>query len=309
MIFWIKGGRMKRKAMIIGAVIFILLVAGFLFYFLYLEKPSGQILAQVNGEKITVEQFHKELGKIESPYKEMFKEDPQPFLENIVVQRLLLQEAKKQGLTAPVKTYKDTEKDSKSPQDALIEDLLKKKFSAPPTVTQEEIKAVYSQLKDRLAGKSLEQVTPDIEALIRESKRQEEIKQFIGELRSNASVDIDQIRLKKIAVKPPESNTEDDLKKVLTSGKPILVDFGANSCLPCRQMRPILKEIGKEYAGKTEVLVIDVYKYQNLAREYKILLIPTLVFFDSKGKEVFRHVGALEKEKIVAKLKEIGMGT
>lgn len=309
MIFWIKGGRMKRKTIIIGAAIFILLVAGFLFYFLYLENPSRQILAQVNGEKITVEQFNKELEKVESPFKEMFKEDPQPFLENIIVQRLLLQEAKKQGLTAPVKTYKDTAKDSKSPEDALIEDLIKKKFSAPPTVTKEEIKTVYSQLRDRLGGKSLEQVAPDIEALIRENKRQEEIKQFIAELRSGASVEIDQIRLKKIAAKPPESNTEEDLKKTLTSGKPFLVDFGANSCIPCRQMRPILKEIGKEYAGKTEVLVIDVYKYQNLAREYKILLIPTLVFFDSKGKEVFRHVGALDKEKIVAKLKEIGMGT
>ena len=300
---------MKRKTIIIGAVIFILLVAGFLFYFLYLENPSHQILAQVNGEKITLEQFNKELEKVESPFKEMSKEDPQPFLENIVVQRLLLQEAKKQGLTAPVKTYKDTAKDSKSPEDALIEDLLKKKFSAQPTVTQEEIKTVYSQLKDRLGGKSLEQVAPDIEALIRESKRQEEIKQFIAELRSTASVEIDQIRLKKISAKPPESNTEDDLKKGLTSGKPILVDFGANSCLPCRQLRPILKKIGKEYAGKTEILVIDVYKYQNLAREYKILLIPTLVFFDSKGKEVFRHVGVLDKENIVVKLKEIGMGT
>jgi thioredoxin 1 len=208
-----------------------------------------------------------------------------------------------------VKTYKDTAKDSKSPEDAFIEDLVQKRFSAPPTVTKEEIKTVYSQLKDRLGGKSLEQVASDIEALIQESKRQEEIKQFIGDLRSNASVEIDQIRLKKIAAKPPESNTEDDLKNVLTSGKPILVDFGANSCLPCRQMRPILKEISKEYAGKTEVLIIDVYKYQNLARQYKILLIPTLVFFDPKGKEVFRHLGPLDKEKIVAKLKEIGMGT
>jgi thioredoxin 1 len=53
--------------------------------------------------------------------------------------------------------------------------------------------------------------------------------------------------------------------------------------------------------------VIDVYKYQNLARDYKIQLIPTLVFFDPKGEEVFRHTGVLDKEKIVAKLKEIGM--
>ena len=74
-------------------------------------------------------------------------------------------------------------------------------------------------------------------------------------------------------------------------------------------MRPILKEVDKEYAGKTKALIIDVYKYQGLAMEYKIQLIPTLVFFDSKGKEVFRHVGVLDKKTIVAKLKEIGMGT
>jgi thioredoxin 1 len=67
--------------------------------------------------------------------------------------------------------------------------------------------------------------------------------------------------------------------------------------------------VDKEYSQKTRVLVIDIYKHQNLAKEYKVQLIPTLVFFDSKGKEVFRHIGVLEKEKIVAKLKEIGMGT
>jgi thioredoxin 1 len=67
--------------------------------------------------------------------------------------------------------------------------------------------------------------------------------------------------------------------------------------------------VEKEYSEKASVLVIDVYKNQKLAQEHKVLLIPTLVFFDSKGKEAFRHVGVLDKEKIVAKLKEIGMGT
>jgi thioredoxin 1 len=148
-----------------------------------------------------------------------------------------------------------------------------------------------------------------IEQVIREGKQQEEMERYIGELRNTAKVGVNQIQLQKIAAKPPESNTEEDFKKTLTSGKPFLVDFGANSCVPCRQMRPILKEVDKEYSQKTRALVIDIYKHQNLAREYKVQLIPTLVFFDSKGKEVFRHVGVMEKEKIVAKLKEIGMGT
>jgi thioredoxin 1 len=278
-----------------------------LFYFFYLENPSRQVLAQVNDEKITLKQFNKELEKMENPLRDMYREEPNQFLEGIIVKTLLLQEAKKQGLSTPVKTYKDAAKDSKSPEEILIGELMKKKFSSPPAVTPEEIKTFYSLFKDRLGGKPLDQVAPEIEQVIREGKEEEEWKSYIGELRNAAKVGINQIQLQKIAAKPPESNTEEDFKKALAGGMPFLVDFGANSCIPCRQMRPILKEIDKEYSGKTRVLVIDIYKNQNLAKEYKIVVIPTLVFFDSKGKEVFRQMGIMEKEKIVAKLKEIGM--
>jgi thioredoxin 1 len=296
---------MKRKILILGAV-GIVLIGALLFYLFYLQNPGRQVLAQVNGENITVEHFNNELKKVDSPLKEMLSENPQQLLEGIVMQRVLLQEAKKQGIAPPVKTYKDTDKEALSPEEALIGELMKKKFSTPPTVTQEEVKALYPMVKDRLGGQPLEKVSTVIEQFIREMKQQEEMKQYVAELRTSAKVEIDQIRLQKIASKPPEANTEEELKKALSGGKPILVDFGANSCLPCRQLRPILKEIGKEYAGKAEVLVIDVYKYQHLAREYKIQAIPTLIFFDQKGKEVSRHFGLMTKEQIVAKLKEIG---
>ena len=299
---------MKQKIIIIGVII-ILILAG-AFYFFYFGNPSRQNLAQVNGEKITVEQFNKELSQLETPLREMYREQPLQFLEGMIIKTILLQEAKKQNISAPVKTYKDTTKDApSSPEEEVIAELMKKKFSSLPAVTKEEIKTFYSLFKDRMEGKSLEQATPAIEQIIREGKQQEEARQIIGELRSSAKVEIDQIRLEKIAAKPPESNTEEEFKKAIVSGKPVLVDFGANSCLPCRQLRPVLKEITKELTGKAKILVIDVYKYQDLAREYKIQLIPTLVFFDVKGKEVFRNVGVLEKEKIVAKLKEIGMAS
>ncbi|MDP2971513.1 MAG: thioredoxin domain-containing protein, partial [Deltaproteobacteria bacterium] len=296
------------KTIIIGAII-VVLAGVLLFYFFYLQNPGWQVLAQVNGEKITVGEFNRELKKVESPLKEMLRENPQQLLEGIIMNRVFLQEAKKQGLTPPIKTYKDTDKDALSPEEALIGELMKKKFSTPPTVTKEEIKTFYPLLKDRLGGKPLDQVSPIIEQFIRELKQQEEMKQYVTELRASAKVETDQIHLQKIASKPPESNTEDELKKAFAGGKPFLVDFGANSCLPCRQLRPILKEIGKEYAGKAQILVIDVYKYQHLAKEYKIQALPTLVFFDNKGKEVFRHPGAMNKDQIVAKLKEIGAGS
>jgi thioredoxin 1 len=298
----------KRNIIILGAVVIVLLAGASLFYFFHLGRSSRQILAQVNEEKITVEQFDKELAKMESPLREMFREEPHQFLEGIIIKRLLLQEAKKEGLSAPVKTYKDPSKESLSPEESLIAELIKKKFPSPPEVTREEIQSFYSIFKNQMGGKSLNQVAPIIEQMIREGKQKEELQRLLVDLRKDAKVEIDRDRLKKLAVKPPESNTKEDFENALKSGKPVLVDFGANSCVPCRQMRPILKEVGNEYAEKTKVLVIDIYKYQDLARQHKIQLIPTLIFFDSKGNEAFRHVGILEKEEIIVKLKEIGMG-
>lgn len=104
----------------------------------------------------------------------------------------------------------------------------------------------------------------------------------------------------------PVTNTEQDLKIALISGKPVLVDFGSNKCIPCRQLRPILKEVEKELAGKAHVLVIDVYNFGRLAREHRVQLIPTLIFFDSSGKEVFRRMGVWDRDSIIKKLKENG---
>ncbi len=305
-----KGRTGKRKIIIFGAIGLAIIAGAILFYFFYLENPSRQALARVNDEKLTVEQFNKELAKVEPPLiRDMLREEPNKFLESLIMKVLLLQEAKKQGVSAPVKTYKDGTMDSRSPEESIIAGFLEKKFSSPLEVTREEIEGFYKMYKDRMQGKPLKEVAPAIEQILREMKQREVLGQFLEELRKNAKVEINQDRLQKIVSKPPESNTEEDFKKAIASGKPVLVDFGANSCVPCRQMRPILKEIGTEYLEKAKVLVIDVYKYQKLAQEHKVMLIPTLVFFDSKGKEVFRHVGVLDNEKIVAKLKEIGIGT
>jgi thioredoxin 1 len=305
-----KRGSGKRKIIIFGAIGLAIIAGAILFYFFYLQNPSRQVLARVNDEKITAEQFNKELTKLEPPLiRDMFREEPNNLLERMIVRSLLLQEAKKQGLSAPVKTYKDAAQNPLPPEDSIIIEFIGKKFSSAPEVKREEVEGFYKMYKDQMQGKPLKEVAPAIEQYIREAKQQQVMAQFLEELRKNAKVDVDQERLKKIAAKPPEMNTEEEMKQALTSGKPVLVDFGANSCVPCRQMRPILKEIGTEYSEKAKVVVIDVYKYQKLAQEYKILMLPTLVFFDPKGKEAFRHIGPLEKEKIIAKLKEIGMGT
>ena len=88
---------------------------------------------------------------------------------------------------------------------------------------------------------------------------------------------------------------------------PRLLDLGADKCIPCKMMAPILKDLTKEYEGRMQVEFIDVWKKPDAGKAYKISLIPTQIFFDAAGKELFRHEGFFSKEDILAKWKELGV--
>jgi thioredoxin 1 len=88
---------------------------------------------------------------------------------------------------------------------------------------------------------------------------------------------------------------------------PRLVDLGADKCVSCKMMAPILEELKEEYAGKMDVQFIDVWKNPDAGRKYGINLIPTQIFFDARGNERFRHEGFLGKDDILAKWKELGV--
>jgi thioredoxin 1 len=88
---------------------------------------------------------------------------------------------------------------------------------------------------------------------------------------------------------------------------PRLVDIGAGKCIPCKMMAPILEELKKENQGKLEVLFLDVTKLPGVGDQYGIQLIPTQIFYDATGKELFRHEGFFSKEDILSKWKEFGV--
>lgn len=87
---------------------------------------------------------------------------------------------------------------------------------------------------------------------------------------------------------------------------PHLLDLGAHSCIPCKMMAPILEELTKEYEGRMKVTFIDVWANPDEGKKYGIETIPTQIFYGSDGKELFRHVGFLAKEDILAKWRELG---
>ena len=88
---------------------------------------------------------------------------------------------------------------------------------------------------------------------------------------------------------------------------PKLIDLGADKCIPCKMMAPILAEFKRDYAERFTTEFIDVWKDPNAGKAYGIEMIPTQIFFDATGKELFRHVGFYGKEDILAKWKELGV--
>jgi len=88
---------------------------------------------------------------------------------------------------------------------------------------------------------------------------------------------------------------------------PKLVDLGADKCIPYKMMAPLLVELRAEYKGRLEVAFIDVWKNPDEAKKYGIKVIPTQIFYDTSGKEIFRHEGFFSKEDILAKWKKLGV--
>lgn len=124
--------------------------------------------------------------------------------------------------------------------------------------------------------------------------------------------------------------TEIDLEKLKSYGLPIIIDFGADECVPCKEMAPVLKKLNEEWNGKVIVKFVDVWKYPAASADFPVQLIPTQFFFDAQGnpyvpsdpegmqmqmyamkdtgEHVYTaHVGGMTEEQIRAVFAEMGI--
>jgi len=91
------------------------------------------------------------------------------------------------------------------------------------------------------------------------------------------------------------------------TGRPQIVDLGSTVCIPCRKMQPILERLREKYRGRVDVVFIDINEQPDQADAYRVTMIPTQVFLDAKGREVWRHVGFLDQAAIEAQLRKMGI--
>lgn len=98
--------------------------------------------------------------------------------------------------------------------------------------------------------------------------------------------------------------TSANLQEVLDEGKPVVIDFGAAWCGPCKVVEPIMEELSKEYEGKVIVAKCDIEDNNDIAMKYSVRNIPTVIFIKN-GEIIEKQVGATTKAKLEEKLTKL----
>ena len=97
------------------------------------------------------------------------------------------------------------------------------------------------------------------------------------------------------------------LEASLKNGRVTMADFGKGWCQPCKMMVPVLERAASDYSGKANIVFVDMEQYDDLARMFRITVMPTQIFFDAKGHEVTRHIGYMSGEDIDSQIARLGV--
>jgi thioredoxin 1 len=99
----------------------------------------------------------------------------------------------------------------------------------------------------------------------------------------------------------------DEFGNLPVKGMVTMIDLGAKKCIPCKMMAPIMEKMERKYEGKAAVVFIDVWEHRQQAARFHIHTIPTQIFFDAHGKEVYRHEGFMSEKAIVYAMEQLGV--
>lgn len=99
--------------------------------------------------------------------------------------------------------------------------------------------------------------------------------------------------------------TDENIKEIIASGKPVMVDCWATWCGPCKAMAPLIDELANEYEGRVVIGKYNVDEESDLATEHRVMSLPTILFFKNGEKAPIRLAGSQTRETLEAKLSEL----
>ena len=264
-------------------------------------------IATVNGEAITAAELDAVLAALPEEVRKTYQFSKADLLDDLVTRLILLQEARRAEIEKTETYRRIVEQAGEKAVDAqalLISAFVEDRVFAAVTATDEEVRCFYDENKARLpAETTFDQIKDRLKDLVARQKKLQALDEYIAGLKKKAKIVISPMWLDQ----QKTAAADNPLGKALASGKPVLVDFGRDMCMPCKMMAPILDKLAVELKDKVHVIVINTGERRDLARRYEIKVVPTQIFFDASGKEVFRHEGFFAKEDILAKWKELGI--
>ena len=258
------------------------------------ELPEGVLLRSAEVE-ITQDEVEQEAAKAPEALREQLRKNAFFLLEQMAIPKLLLVEAR-DALQAS----------GKDPASMADQDILREYFESVTSdvnVTDEDAVRFYQENKAMFGGANIDQVKDQIRQYLLGLKKQEAGSQHIATLGTRMKIEVAAGWTEQQAALAADNPVD----KARNSGKPSVVDFGADGCRPCDMMVPVLAALRKEYDGKINVEFVHVREEQILAARYGVGTIPVQVFYDAEGKEVFRHVGFFPQDEIEKRLAEMGI--
>lgn len=99
--------------------------------------------------------------------------------------------------------------------------------------------------------------------------------------------------------------TDENAREIIESGKPVVIDCWATWCGPCKAMAPLIDQLAQEYEGKVVIGKYNVDEEGDLATEYRVMSLPTILFFKNGEKTSIRLAGSQSRETLVAKIEEL----
>jgi len=218
------------------------------------------------------------------------------FVEQIATRKLLLAAAAP-GLKAP-----PAGKEAGADEAQRIQEYLKG-VAGQVSVSDSEIANFYEKNKDMVGGAPLDAVKDTVRAYLQGEKQQKAVDAHIRAFGRRVPIVVSAAWAKEQAALAKDNPVD----KARSSGRPSMVDFGADGCRPCDMMTPILASLKTKFEGKLNVDFVHVQQEPILAARYGIQSIPVQVFFDKDGKEVSRHVGFFPQAEIEKQLAEMGV--
>lgn len=248
------------------------------------------ILMQAEGMSITVSDLEHELSQAPSDMRDQMRANAFFFLEQKATIELLTSIAGRKF------------KDDDLQEDQLLP-LYFEELSSGLTVSDLEIESFYQENSSLMGNRPLEEVKVPIRGHLLQQKQQEAVENHIAELGSELTIALSAKWVKEHA----SLAMDNPVDQARASGKPTFVSFGADTCIPCQQMKPFRVDIAKKYGERLNVVYVHVNKDQILASRFGVRGIPHIIFFDAEGKQAFAHTGFMPQEQLEAQIQTLGV--